>query len=357
MRSKTMYLGLVLIAFMSGFHFHGSMTTSSNQAYAQTSLPRVALSNLVYQGAFRVPQGSTDQTSFDYGGTALGYNPANNSLFMVGHSWYQRTAEINIPNVVNSTTITSLNTATLRQPFADATEGKVNQVNPSDPNSKGVGGHMVYGGKLYISAGSYYDAGGTQSSSHFARPINLSTTGQVTGPVRVGNLYPGFVSGYMTQIPSEWQSLFGGPALTGNCCLPIVSVQSNGPAASVFNPNNIDVLNPVPATPIVGYPHSNPLAVSDTTNPYYNGTTHVAGIVFPSGTRSILFFGRHGVGTSATAPVRSVTIRPTAPKVRMPIPTSTKSGPMMRMISYREKWNKTAMGTPAVCYMEFQPSL
>jgi hypothetical protein len=92
MRSKTMYVGLVLIAFMSGFHFHGSTTTSSNQAYAQTSLPRVQLSDLVYQGAFRVPEGSTDQTSFSYGGTAPAYNPTNNSLFMVGHDWYQRSS-------------------------------------------------------------------------------------------------------------------------------------------------------------------------------------------------------------------------------------------------------------------------
>jgi len=297
MRSKTMYLGLVLIAFMSGFHFYGSTTSSSNQAYAQTSLPRVALSNLVYQGAFRVPQGSTDQTSYNYGGTALGYNSSNNSLFMVGHDWYQRSAEISIPTIINSTNISSLNTATLRQNFADATEGKLNQINPNDTNSKKVGGQLVYNSKLYVSAYSYYDGAGTQSSSHFARPIDLSTTGQVTGPVRVGSQYPGFVSGYMTQIPSEWQSLFGGPALTGNCCNSILSVQSNGPAASVFNPSNVGVVNPVPATPVVGYPSSNPLSGWNTTNPYFNGTTRVTGIVFPSGTQSVLFFGRHGVGT------------------------------------------------------------
>src|SRR2546426_8932804 len=104
MRSKTMCFGLALIAFMSGFRFHGSMTTSSDQAYAQTtgSLPLVQLSNLVYQGAFRVPQGSTDQTFFFYGGTVPAYNPAKNSLFMVGHNWYQRSAEISIPIIINS---------------------------------------------------------------------------------------------------------------------------------------------------------------------------------------------------------------------------------------------------------------
>jgi len=87
-----------------------------------------------------VPQGSTDQTSYNYGGTALGYNSSNNSLFMVGHDWYQRSAEISIPTIINSTNISSLNTATLRQNFADATEGKLNQINPNDTNSKKVGG-------------------------------------------------------------------------------------------------------------------------------------------------------------------------------------------------------------------------
>jgi hypothetical protein len=285
--------------FVSAYLFHGSLTFDVEEVCAQSpgSLPRVQQSNLVYQGAFRVPQGSTEQTTFNYGGTALGYNASKNSLFMVGHTWHQRSAEISIPAVVNSTNVSSLNTATLLQNFADATEGKLNQINPNDPNSKKIGGQLVYNNKLYVSAYSYYDGASTQSSSHFVRPTSLSTTGQVSGPVRVGSQYPGFVSGYMTHIPSEWQSLFGGPALTGNCCLAIVSVQSSGPAASVFNPSNVGVSNPVPATPVVGYPYSHPLADWGTTNQYFNGTTQVTGIVFPSGTRSVLFFGRHGVGT------------------------------------------------------------
>jgi hypothetical protein len=299
MRFKTTCLGFALIAFMSGFFFYGSTTICNDQVYAQTpgSLPLVQLNNLIYQGAFRPYQGSTDQLSFNYGGTALAHNPANNSLFMVGHDWYQRSAEINIPALVTGTSIGNLNTATLRQTFADATEGRLNQINPNDPNSKKVGGQLAYNNRLYVSAYSYYDGAGTQASSHFARPINLSTTGQVAGPIRVGNQYPGFVSGYMTHIPSEWQPLLGGPALTGNCCLAIVSAQSSGPAASVFNPSSVGVLNPVPATPVVGYPSNHPLGNWGTTNPSFNGTTQVTGIVFPSGTRSVLFFGRHGVGT------------------------------------------------------------
>jgi hypothetical protein len=299
MRSKSMCLGFAMIAFMSGCRFCASLASPATQVYAQTpgGFPLVQPNNLVYQGAFRPPPGSTDQLSFNYGGTALAYNPANNSLFMVGHDWYQRSAEISIPALVNGASIADLHTATLLQHFADATEGKLNQINPDDPNSKKIGGQLVYNNQLYVSTYSYYDGASTQSSSHFARPMNLSTMGLLVGPLRVGDQYPGFVSGYMTQIPPEWQSLFGGPALTGNCCLAIVSAQSNGPAASVFNPSHMGVVKPVPATPVVGYPSSHPLGNWGTTNPYFNGTTQVTGIVFPVGTRSVLFFGRHGLGT------------------------------------------------------------
>jgi hypothetical protein len=266
---------------------------STSAAVAQTSTaPLVQQTDLVYQGAFRVPQGTTDTNTANYGGTSIAYNPARNSLFIVGHEWHQRTAEISIPELVNSTSIGSLRTASVLQNFVDATEGKLGNINRSDPNSKRVGGQLVYNNKLYLTGYSFYDGAGTQTSSHFSRPLSLTTTGQVEGPVRVGNQYPGFVSGYMTEIPPEWRGPFGGPALTGNCCLAIAALQSNGPAASVFNPENMSS-----ATPILGYPLGKQLGPGEaTTNPLYNLATKIRGIVFPAGTRSILFFGRHGVG-------------------------------------------------------------
>lgn len=266
-------------------------------AFAQSSAPLLQKEDLLYQGAFRVPQGSSEADSYTWGGTAIAYNPTNNSLFLTGHDHHQKTAEISIPAPVNSTSIGDLERATLLQGFRDATEGKLGSINGPDPNSKKIGGHLVHDGTLYVTGFSYYDGTGTQNSSHFSRPLNLATTGQVKGPFRVGS-DPHFVSGYMTLIPPEWQTAFGGPALTGNCCLSITSVQSNGPAASVFDPANLGKANPVPATPVVGYPYPNVLGPGETTtNRLFNLTTQITGIVFPHGTRSVLFFGRQGVGT------------------------------------------------------------
>ena len=59
-----------------------------------------------------------------------------------------------------------------------------------------------------------------------------------------------------------------GPALTGQCCLAIISRTSYGPAVSVFDPNDLGVKNPVPDIPLLYYPASHPLADWSATSPY-----------------------------------------------------------------------------------------
>jgi hypothetical protein len=259
--------------------------------------PLVQQADMVYKGAFRVPLNTNGSSNFNYGGTAVAYNPANRSLFMIGSDPDQASAEISIPALVNGTSISQLNTATFLQGFADPTEGKLQQINPSDPNPQKVGAQLVYNSKLYLAAYSYYDGGDTQSTSHFVRPLSLSTSGKVQGPYRVGNVSPSFVSGYMGLIPTEWQASFGGPALTGGCCLAIISVQSNGPSAVVFDPANIGMANPVPGTEVLGYPYGHEVGPGENTaNGIFDLSTRIRGVVFPAGTRSVLFFGRTGVG-------------------------------------------------------------
>lgn len=276
-----------------------------------TTEPLVEPANLVYLGSFQLPQvpcSSPTYACFHYGGTAITYDSADNSLYIVGHPYGQEITEVSIPTPVITSNVSALPTATLLQNFSHALDGEINLVNPTDPNSHYIGGELVYAGKLIVSVYSYYDGAGTQTTSHFTRPLNLAVTGQLLGPFRVGTQYPGFVSGYMTLVPAEWQSLLGGPALTGNCCLAIASEQSNGPAVSVFNPSTLGTENPAPAIPLLGYPHSNPVSYDGTqsawgiTSDIYNGSTKITGIVFPVGTRSILFFGRQGTGSFCYGP-------------------------------------------------------
>jgi hypothetical protein len=222
-----------------------------------------------------------------YGGYALGYDTAQHGRYFGGHDWYQNLCEIGIP-----ATIALTQTASILQNCTDVAEGRLSLI---DQDSIKLGGSLIYNGRLIVSAYSYYDADGSQALSHFVSDPDLSIQGNVSGPYQVGN-WAGIVSGYMALIPPEWRTAFGGPALTGNCCLSIISRTSYGPAVSVFNPNDVGRLDPVPATPVLYYPQDHPLAAWDANSPYFNGSTHIVGVAFPPGSRSVLFFGRQGVG-------------------------------------------------------------
>lgn len=284
------------LLLLTGVLFCTPRSALAAPATTATSEPLVQQSNLVYEGAFRLPEGSTNQTSFAYAGYGLTYDPSHNGLILTGHTWYQYTAEISVPTPLIATSISALPTATLIQPLTDALDGTLNDINPNSATANKIGGYLVYNGRLIISAYTFYDGNATQSASHFVRSVDLAA-GSVAGPYRVGAQYPGFVSGYMTLIPQEWQSLLGGPALTGNCCLNIISAQSSGPSVSVFDPSLLGTSNPTPATPLVGYPNGYALDNAwNVQSTAFNGTTKIKGVVFPDGTGSVLFFGRQGIG-------------------------------------------------------------
>jgi hypothetical protein len=251
----------------------------------RADLPRIAAGDFTYLGAFRLPSAQGDRNSFDYGGTALAFDPQDQALWLVGHDWYQRVAEVSIPVPAMAATIDSLPRATLRRPFADVLAGKLGSIGSGTAK---IGGILPAGTDLIVSAYLYYDGSHVQVRSHFR-----VTSSGVTGPFQVGDAGAGFVSGYMTPIPMDWQAALGGTALTGQCCVPIVSRTSLGPAASVFNAADVGARDPIPATAVVGYPLEHPtIGGYDSNGQLFNGATSVAGVVFPSGTRSVLFIGR-----------------------------------------------------------------
>lgn len=254
-------------------------------------------SDLEYLGAFRLPagkHGSCQNDGFAYGGSALAFNPTNNSLFVVGHDWCQQVAEINIPATLGMGTYASLPAATVRQTFVEPSEGKKTQV---DVGNVKVGGLAVIGNELHFTEYSYYDGDGSAAVSHFKRPLTLSTTGQVGGPYKVGTRNPGFMAGWIVQVPTVWQSSLGGPFLTGQCCISIVTRTSWGPSAFTFNPGDLGAVNPAPANALTYYSQSHPtLGAWNQTSNIYNGTTQIKGVVFPEGTQTVLYIGRQGIG-------------------------------------------------------------
>jgi len=263
------------------------------------SLPRIQAAGLVYVGAFRLPAAVDEKRTFDYGGTALAYDPNRNALFVVGHDWYQLDAEVTIPRPVRSRSLGALRRAHFVQPFTDPTDGRIDTAGTSTTK---IGGQLVYDGRLYGSVYVYYDATDSQVVSHWVRPSTSLTAGQSRGLFRIGRLGAGMVSGFMALVPSAWQALLGGPALTGNCCIPIISRTSFGPAAFAFDPAKLGTTTATPDAPLVYYPQAHPTlgAWNASWSPgkgiYFGGGTTVRGLVFPEGTRSVLFFGTQGVG-------------------------------------------------------------
>jgi hypothetical protein len=144
------------------------------------------MSDLVYEGAFRVPEGqlgSGEYANFNYSDDGLAFNPAHNSLFLKGHTYGQLVAEISIPTLVNSSNINNLKTATVLQNFADITEGQLNQENipySATPNVI-LGGLLVYNNKLIGSYWAYYDNGPVQQKSHFYHSLTLGQSGTFKG--------------------------------------------------------------------------------------------------------------------------------------------------------------------------------
>ena len=256
-----------------------------------TRLPLLAERDLEYVGGFRLPAGTVNGDSFSFGGGAVAFNPANNSLFVT--SYVSNVAEVSTPTPVNSADVNALPFATFIQPFADPTEKHL-----SDISGIGVSvfGLLVSGDRLIGTASIYYDADNSQRVSHFSRSLKL-TQSSFSGWSLVWDAgRTGFVAGFMALVPNEWQARLGGPAITGQCCIPIVSRTSVGPAAFSFDPAKVGQAK-VSATPLLYYTGDHAtLGPWEGANSTYGASTGIRGLALIAGTRTALYFGRNGLG-------------------------------------------------------------
>jgi hypothetical protein len=252
---------------------------------------RLAFEDLVYQGAFRVPSAEPGDT-FSYGGQTLAYNPASNTLFI--SSLKENVAELSIPSPVKADRLDQLPVASVVQPFRDPTDGRLHDISEHEVK---LGGLLVHDTRLYASGYIYYDAGHTQRLTHFSRSLDLSRP-EVQRIHQVGETgKAGFVAGYMAPVPVEWQTALGGPAVTGQCCIPIVGRTSFGPSLFSWNPADLGRRDPVPVTPLLYYNEQHPTLGSwEGSKSTYGGTTQIAGVAIIEGTRTVLFPGRTGLG-------------------------------------------------------------
>ena len=81
-----------------------------------------------------------DGRTLNYGGTALGVGRNGDTLFVTGHDHKQLSCEITIPEPTLAPN--DAPRAQYVQSFADAFAGRIEQINPGDPNAKKIGGHL-----------------------------------------------------------------------------------------------------------------------------------------------------------------------------------------------------------------------
>lgn len=268
---------------------------------------RITAASLVKLGTFRLPQSALgSQWGFgnSAGGSGLGaygmtFNPKNQSIFIGGHPYEQKLAEIQIPASFTNNPI-----AKALQNLLDPFDGQIGAINPGDPNTKILGAALVDGDALCLAAYAYYDGAGTQKKAWFRRPLNLSTKDRLTGPVQVGSVYPGWLDRSASHVPAEWQTALGGPVLGGGGGGAIDALQSWGPSAVVFDPAaNINGVTTLSGTVVLGYPIATPLEPKkNAASALWSQTDTVAGMVLVPGTASLLFFGRHGQGAFCYGP-------------------------------------------------------
>lgn len=278
---------------------------------ALANLPFIRQVDLVLDGYFLMPTGSYTDTNNDfyYSGIGLTYNAAGNSgagsFYIGGHAGYNIAAETTIPPAVNSTAIGDLSTATILQNFADVSHGS--NVDIGGSSCCYQGGMMVYGGRLINAWYNGYDTDSSTSLSHAASSLTLSSALGLVRPQKVGadgqapwtSHTAGSVSNYMMQIPAAQQSVFGAPAATGGCCLNIIGRTSSGPSLWAFDPARIGLDTPVAVTPLTYHSGScsniYPIVPGSGTG-FTSCADQVSGVVWPAGTRTVLFFGQHTVG-------------------------------------------------------------
>lgn len=303
--------------------------TSAPQPGASTE-PLLQATNFTYAGGFRVPQAPNNP--FQFGGSSMTYWAAHNSL-LVGDMSGNGVGEISIPALVNSPDITTYNIATLLQPVTNVLgQPSPYGVDGNTGNGVGIAGLLVTSAGLLANVEDSYDATQSQSKSLFVTGQNFAALPTVVGPLQIGTTSAGgstagITSHWLVPIPPEFQAAFGGDTLAGNCCMSIIARTSQGPSASVFTVANVGQVNPIPATPVVGYYNGNDtLGVwSGPGTALFTMATRLAGAIWVPGTRSLLFYGIIGTagnncyGLATSDPINSFPNYPqTAPQVQVP---------------------------------------
>ena len=267
---------------------------------------------MVYQGAFRLPEGSND-TDWAYSGNALAYYPEGDpdgpadgypgSLFGTGHDWYQQVSEVSIPVPVISPSKNpgELNTAETLQPFHDVTASL--NIGQRELLRAGLAYLPPQGtqtrGKLHFCWGEHYQD--ERVVSHGSCELDLAHP-QTAGGWYIGEFSNYSTDDYLFEIPPAWAAAHtpaccwrpgGFATAAGRARAHRYSRTAPGTRATPPPPNA-----ELRAVPLILYTASSDFeAEQHTMNDYHHSDEWSGGAWLTAGDKSsVVFVGTKGVG-------------------------------------------------------------
>lgn len=276
------------------------------------SMPLIQPDDLVYRGAFRLPDDAPDEVGWMWSGEALAYYPDGDpggpddgypgSLFGAGHGWNTYISEINIPAPLISAgkNVDELPVASTLQPFQDI-RGSLFDYYLEIPR---VG--LAYlppqgeqsSGKLYFAWAAHLGETETRPS-HGWSELDLSNP-QTAGTWRIGEYWNYVTGDYLFDIPPDWADQYaagmrlatgrsrdGGQGAMGPSLFAIAPWQAGNPP---------EAGSTLPAIPLLLYGSvydDSPLTLND-----YQHSDHWSGAAWlTAGEKSaVVFIGTKGTG-------------------------------------------------------------
>ena len=292
-------ISMVAVLGSPGVSYSADLATLQN-------LPLFQIGNLKFAGGFKVPQETLGESEASYaeGPITLGAN--GTSMYMVGHAYQQAIAEISIPEIVNTTSVSALRRASAIQNFSRVLS---RPASGNVDNLDRIGGMEYVNGMLLVNAYVYYDANaGADTTTMAIQNANNLSGSAVAGYHRFAAR--AHAAGWISPIPAEWQQALGGTHISGySSGGPIISRWSVGPSAFAFTPTNPNLANAspttIPATTLMDFSLQNPMGMdagsaesylnnSDRNNKMWNHITSAKyGFVVP-GTRTYMAVGFSG---------------------------------------------------------------
>ncbi len=231
----------------------GAHTANDNHTITIQGAPSGDLiqpDDLVYLGAFRLPDDAAAPRTFEYGGNAMTFNPDGHitntdafsgSLFITGHERTDehldgnQVAEVSIPVPVNSRNVDDLPTAEFLQDFHDVTAGHFTELSTVPKVGLQYLNHADTGALLHITWGRHLQQLEDFLPSQGWVSVNLAAP-NFQGEWFIGDQNPNSVNGYLLEIPAAWADAHAAGRMLGTGRFSPGGIGGMGPTLLAYRP-------------------------------------------------------------------------------------------------------------------------